>query len=63
METFEEKRRALINQCSMENESDTPDFILSEYLECCLDAFNLATKKRDGWYGHDLGMQSQRRST
>lgn len=42
---------ALINKYSLENESDTPDFILASFLNDCLNAFNTATRRRDDWYG------------
>lgn len=42
-----------INSNSGENGSDTPDFILAEYLTDCLDAFDKATRSRKAWYGHD----------
>lgn len=41
-----------INRNSGENSSDTPDFILAEYLTTCLDAFDKAVKDRSAWYGH-----------
>lgn len=40
-----------INKHSIENGSDTPDFILAEYLTDCLRAFDKATVKREEWYG------------
>ena len=40
-----------INRTSSENESNTPDFILAEYLMGCLNAFDKATGTRDRWYG------------
>lgn len=43
-----------INKASAENLSNTPDFILAGYLMMCLDAFESATKERDGWYGVHL---------
>ncbi|MDD5650798.1 MAG: hypothetical protein PHF86_10360 [Candidatus Nanoarchaeia archaeon] len=43
-----------INKVSEENESNTPDFILAEYLINCLKAFDLATKQRDKWYNVNL---------
>jgi len=49
--TLEEKLRALLNSESQENGSDTPDFILAEYLSRALDAFNLAVVCREKWYG------------
>ena len=30
---FEEELKTLINRCSKENESNTPDFILAQYLK------------------------------
>lgn len=41
----------VINLHSAENASNTPDFILAEYLMNCLSAFDWATKQRDAWYG------------
>lgn len=34
-----------------ENDSNTPDFILAEFLTKCLDAWNEAVDKRAKWYG------------
>lgn len=48
---FEYELRELINKHSRENGSDTPDFILAQYLTHCLDAFNIAVISREGWYG------------
>ena len=41
---------SLLNKHSMENGSNTPDFILANYLMACLKGFNLATKSRTKWY-------------
>ncbi len=40
---------SIINKHSIENLSDTPDFILAEYIMKCLDAFELASNKRMRW--------------
>ena len=40
-----------INQTSAENGSNTPDFVLAEYLAACLDVFDDAVQKRAAWYG------------
>ena len=42
---------ALLNGYSLENDSNTPDFILAEYLIRCLDAYNMALVDRARWYG------------
>jgi len=48
---FISELRELLNRRSMENGSDTPDFILAQYLTECLRAWNRATKRREDWYG------------
>lgn len=40
-----------INSNSLENESNTPDFILAEYLSDCLRMFDKAVNRREEWYG------------
>ncbi len=54
MSDFEKELRNLINMNSIENESDTPDWILAQYLTGCLDIFAKTTKQRDKWYGLNL---------
>jgi hypothetical protein len=56
-EEFKEKLIVLINYYSLENESDTPDFILAEYLVNCLKAFNESSRAREKWYGKELGKE------
>lgn len=51
VEQFKGELARLINKYGMENASDTPDFILVEYLFECLKAFSNTTKRRDNWYG------------
>jgi hypothetical protein len=53
-DTFRGEIENIINSCSAENGSNTPDFILAQYLVMCLDAFDYATKARDDWYGVHL---------
>jgi hypothetical protein len=50
-QTFEGELEALINQYSIENESDTPDFILVAYIRGALTTFTEAVRHRDKWYG------------
>lgn len=52
-EQFRDELEGLINKCSMENGSDTPDFILAEYLTNCLYAFDVAVVAREKWYGRN----------
>lgn len=42
-----------INRNSAENGSDTPDFILAQFLMRCLGAFDVAVQQREGWYGRE----------
>ena len=47
--TFEKELEELINKHSIENESDTPDFILAQYLIGCLDNFKSTINAREIW--------------
>ena len=51
MDTFERELAALLNRYSVENESNTPDFILAKYLQACLLAYAAAVGERERWYG------------
>lgn len=51
MEQFEKELAELINKHSIENGSNTPDFVLAAYLVRCLEALNSCIKSRDGFYG------------
>jgi len=43
-----------INRCSAENGSNTPDFILAQFLVDCLIAFDKASRAREKWYNVEL---------
>ena len=49
MNTFKEELEFLINKYSIEDQSNTPDFILAEYLINCLKTFNSAIIGRQLW--------------
>ena len=49
---FQKELEDLLNRCSMENGSDTPGFILAEYLAECLYTFDAAVRRRGQWYRH-----------
>ena len=49
--SLRDKISRAINECSAENGSDTPDFILAEFLMDCLLAFDYAMQRRSYWYG------------
>lgn len=48
---FEKELAFLINRRSVENESDTPDFLLAQFLVGCLEAYAETVNARDKWYG------------
>jgi hypothetical protein len=50
-EQFAVELGALINHHSLENGSNTPDFILADYLVKCLVSFNGTLVQRAHWYG------------
>ena len=50
MKRFRQELEELINKHSLENGSDTPDFILAEYLLESLRAFDRATNARESWF-------------
>jgi hypothetical protein len=54
-ESFETQLTRLLNRHSLENGSDTPDFILAQYLTQCLAVFNHTLVERETWYGRTLG--------
>jgi len=41
----------IVNKHSLENGSNTPDWVLPDYLFECLLAFNRTTNIREKWYG------------
>lgn len=47
-ETFEDELKRLINKHSKDSESNTPTWILANYLVACLDNFNESIKAREG---------------
>jgi hypothetical protein len=54
MENFRKSLVELLNKNSKENDSNTPDFILAEYLMLCLEAYNKTLQVRESWYGRDI---------
>ncbi len=47
---FRKELATLLNRYSMENRSNTPDFILAGYLHDCLETFDWAIRRRTEWY-------------
>lgn len=42
-----------LNRFSAENPSNTPDWILAQFLLGCLAAWNQGVQQRETWYGRD----------
>lgn len=51
---LQEEIRNAINRVSAENGSDTPDYILAQFLVGCLNAYNKAVCARELWLGHPI---------
>lgn len=49
--SFRRELEILINKHSIENGSDTPDFVLSRFIEDSINAFDSAIISREEWYG------------
>lgn len=54
MSGFQNEIQTLINKYSKENDNDTPDFILAEYLQSSLDNYSKTVKARDKWFNVDM---------
>lgn len=50
IEKFRKEVRGLVNRLSIDSETNTPDFILADYLVNCLQNFDEITKLRDKWH-------------
>ena len=53
MEKFKKELEVLINNHSIENECDMPDFILAELLVNFIKTLGISSKKTLDWYGVD----------
>lgn len=51
--SFREELESLINRHCIEGGSMTPDYILADYLQSCLDLWNKTTRERDRWWDHN----------
>lgn len=59
---FERELRELINRHSKENDSDTPDFLLAQFMVGCLGVYASTTQAREHFYGRGepLGPEFER---
>ncbi len=54
---LERELTSLLNKECLENESDTPDFVLAKYLLNCLASYNAAVKSRDKYWGVKMSIE------
>jgi hypothetical protein len=59
---FAKELEQLINKHSMENQSDTPDFILAEFMMNALQSYERAIYQRTSWYGIEVPIQEQKKT-
>lgn len=50
---LEEEMANVLNRFCAENESNTPDWILAQFLLNCLSAWNRGVQQRETLYGRD----------
>jgi hypothetical protein len=56
--SFSQELEELINRHCRENLSNTPDFLLAEFMQGCLRVYESTTRQRDKWYGVTLSPAS-----
>lgn len=54
VDEFKSELSELINRYSLENGSNTPDFILAEHVWDSIRAFNATSRAREHWFGKEL---------
>jgi len=54
MSEFSKELEVLINRYCKDGDTNTPDFILSNYLDSCLRAYEIDMAQRDDWHGVDF---------
>lgn len=55
-QSFLTELTSLINRHSIENNSNTPDHILANFMWECLQSFEKASISREKWYGKGLSI-------
>jgi hypothetical protein len=53
---FERDLEALINKHSIENECNTPDFIIARFMTDAYYSFVKAVNRRESWYDREPGI-------
>lgn len=50
--TFRKELEVLLNRYSIDNDLNTPDFILADYIMMCLHNYKQINNERDVWFGY-----------
>lgn len=50
MNNLRDELLTLLNRYSREDRSNTPDWVLADYLMACLEAYEMAVKARTAWH-------------
>ena len=53
-EGFRKELEQLLNKNCMENGSNTPDFLLANYMLACLNAADMLISERDRWHTKEI---------
>ena len=58
-DTLVDEMKSLMNKYCIENESDTPDYVLAKYLDACLTAYAEAVVGRESFFGRTVSRRGQ----
>lgn len=50
LDSFKKELAFLVNKYSLENQTDTPDYVIADYLVRCLRNWNTTYQEREKWY-------------
>lgn len=54
MDDFMKELSVLLNRYGKDSDTNTPDYILAEYLKSCIESFERAIDLRDAWHNKDV---------
>lgn len=56
---FEKELEQILNRHNKDNDTQTPDFILAQYLLSCMEAYRTAQRMRQKWFGGSNGRREE----
>lgn len=60
MSDFEKELTDLLNRYSIDQKTDTPDFVLARYLNDCINSLSTMIDKRENWSSKDTWITRKR---